>query len=723
MRRRQDSWLNATQILKVAGVEKGRRTKILEKDIAQSGIKFEKVQGGYGRYQGTWISFHDGQTLAEEYGVLALIQPLLEYQAAPGPPPLAGLENRNRSNSSATNNNNNPNIDPALTSPSTELSPPLPTNGRPTALSPAVLENDKAKNSRKRTRQGESAGAGTMEAETERSSRAASKRARISPLPPPADGVALTAQTGGPPAASDRSLRKANVPLDPETLNQDHRTLLMNLFLTDPSDTFDPSSLISSFPPDLNPDTPIDDQLHTALHWASALARISTVTALVGLGADPARGNSSGETPLMRAVLVTNNFDTDTFAPPNGILAYLGSSLRTTDDIDRTVLHHLALVSGIRGRSASARHYMESILHTLVETEDKESIAAYLDAQDAHGDTAINIAARVGSRPMVRMLLENGANGRTPNKLGLRPGDFGILEEGLSLPTPEEEAVEDLVQSTSGSSSKKAGTALPSSSEQSATVLSKLTTLLTSLSTDFSTELQTRSDSLGRTRAQLRTATKELAEQRQNILALKEKVRRVEESKWRIRNLEKALEEEERFDWTGRTGVTGQPAFPSKSLNSAISDKADGTEPSSSEDAAVARAAFEYRGSTSTLGALPAVNMPNSIEADPTPPPSTSSTLLSLSQYRRMVIWYERVLALLSDRIQNITESNASMELDCRKVVRLCIGAEREDEVDGVLDNLISALESDTTEYRPGSAGAGGLDLQRCVLSSISLLA
>jgi len=52
MRRRADSFLNATQILKVAGVEKGKRTKILEKDIALG--PHEKVQGGYGRYQGTW---------------------------------------------------------------------------------------------------------------------------------------------------------------------------------------------------------------------------------------------------------------------------------------------------------------------------------------------------------------------------------------------------------------------------------------------------------------------------------------------------------------------------------------------------------------------------------------------------------------------------------------------------------------------------------------------
>ena len=52
MRRRGDSYVNATQILKVAGVEKGRRTKILEKEILPG--KHEIVQGGYGKYQGTW---------------------------------------------------------------------------------------------------------------------------------------------------------------------------------------------------------------------------------------------------------------------------------------------------------------------------------------------------------------------------------------------------------------------------------------------------------------------------------------------------------------------------------------------------------------------------------------------------------------------------------------------------------------------------------------------
>jgi hypothetical protein len=52
MRRKVDSYLNATQILKVAGVEKEKRTRILQGEI-ESGVH-EKVQGGHGRYQGTW---------------------------------------------------------------------------------------------------------------------------------------------------------------------------------------------------------------------------------------------------------------------------------------------------------------------------------------------------------------------------------------------------------------------------------------------------------------------------------------------------------------------------------------------------------------------------------------------------------------------------------------------------------------------------------------------
>lgn len=53
MRRRSDSWLNATQILKVANFDKPQRTRILEREVQKG--EHEKVQGGYGKYQGAFL--------------------------------------------------------------------------------------------------------------------------------------------------------------------------------------------------------------------------------------------------------------------------------------------------------------------------------------------------------------------------------------------------------------------------------------------------------------------------------------------------------------------------------------------------------------------------------------------------------------------------------------------------------------------------------------------
>ncbi|KAJ3014279.1 transcriptional regulator swi6, partial [Thoreauomyces humboldtii] len=75
MRRRLDSWMNATHILKAAGMEKSRRTKVLEREIHQG--EHEKIQGGYGKYQGTWIPLTRAKELAAEYGLGELLHDLL----------------------------------------------------------------------------------------------------------------------------------------------------------------------------------------------------------------------------------------------------------------------------------------------------------------------------------------------------------------------------------------------------------------------------------------------------------------------------------------------------------------------------------------------------------------------------------------------------------------------------------------------------------------------
>jgi regulatory protein SWI6 len=176
-------------------------------------------------------------------------------------------------------------------------------------------------------------------------------------------------------------------------------------------------------PPDV--DIVLDDQGHTALHLASSLARLPLAQALVEAGADVTRGSFSGETPLIRTVLTTHAFEDQAFS---SIVSLLHPSIRILDNSRRTVLHHVAHVAGIRGRAPAARYYMECVLMWIAQREGGD-FKSVVDLQDEHGDTALNIAARVGNRSLVKMLLDVGANRITPNKLGLRPGDFGVEGE------------------------------------------------------------------------------------------------------------------------------------------------------------------------------------------------------------------------------------------------------------------------------------------------------
>ena len=96
-RRITDSWLNATQILKIAGIEQGKRTKILEKEIRP--YEHEEIPDGYGAYEdtfnclladksgrtniyyrleGVWVDLDRGSELCREHGVEERLRPLLE---------------------------------------------------------------------------------------------------------------------------------------------------------------------------------------------------------------------------------------------------------------------------------------------------------------------------------------------------------------------------------------------------------------------------------------------------------------------------------------------------------------------------------------------------------------------------------------------------------------------------------------------------------------------
>ncbi|KAI9331235.1 transcription regulator HTH, apses-type DNA-binding domain-containing protein, partial [Zopfochytrium polystomum] len=77
MRRAKDAFINATQILRAAGLPKTQRTKILEKDVCTG--RHEKIQGGYHMFQGTWIPLESAIKLARRHGLSEALGPLFEY--------------------------------------------------------------------------------------------------------------------------------------------------------------------------------------------------------------------------------------------------------------------------------------------------------------------------------------------------------------------------------------------------------------------------------------------------------------------------------------------------------------------------------------------------------------------------------------------------------------------------------------------------------------------
>lgn len=187
--------------------------------------------------------------------------------------------------------------------------------------------------------------------------------------------------------------------------------------------------LLRQYPPD-NPgqtdyDILLDEQGHTALHLAASMARLQTVEALVNAGADANRGNYNGETPLIRSCLATAAFEHHCF---HTVVLHLNKSIRTLDSSRKSVLHHIVSTAGIKARAVAARYYLDQVFYWIAHHQGGD-FRSLINLQDENGDTSLNISARVGNRSLVRALLDVGANKILPNKLGLRPGDFGVETE------------------------------------------------------------------------------------------------------------------------------------------------------------------------------------------------------------------------------------------------------------------------------------------------------
>lgn len=560
MRRRSDSWLNATQILKVAKVDKGKRTKVLEKEILPG--EHEKVQGGYGKYQGTWIRYNRGVEFCRQYGVEDLLRPLLEYDMGQDGLSVAGhggletptkeqamaaqrkrlynASNESRPTSQSTNGTFFKNISatasnavaainkanrypspgpkPGISSrrPNTARGPSQQQLGSQESVFPGgsqqsmqslITESSLSANGQMDSAYGTQSNPlfhglaedknGDIEEPPRKRMRPSSTQRSFGPA---IDGDVDTSMLDETPTEPNESFvyqqRGLFIPPADEVVRaieplpqpiQIHKEptrkqkLLLSLFaIPAPADYSKHEALLNLTGQDL--DTPIDASAHTALHWAATMGRISLVKHLIAKGASIYRANAGGETALMRACMASNNFDETSFPE---ILEALGPTIEIRDGRGRTVLHHIAITSAIKQRSASTRYYLEALLEFVVRQGSAPSsqqnsfnlvngnpshvmakpitlsrfMSEIVNAQDKSGDTALNLVARVANRSIIQQLLEVGADATIPNRGGLRPLDFGVgddaeLDDTRAKEPPSSQPETGLVSKVVGETSR-----------------------------------------------------------------------------------------------------------------------------------------------------------------------------------------------------------------------------------------------------------------------------
>ena len=588
MRRRSDSYLNATQILKVAGFDKPQRTRVLEREVQKG--EHEKVQGGYGKYQGTpqivhrvwiyadvhhlsgtWIPIERGLALAKQYGVEDLLRPIIDYTPTSVSPPPAPKHVVAPPNKAKKEKEGKAGKD--------GLGTPLKTG----PMSQAALQAQ-AQLAAQRNASGGRGGhkrriASTPDASTQRSAEDSltnsphdedSSSDTPSPVISQAEDDDMQMQVDGmvmngiPP-----SLRKRNaqimleeddsytqlqqsrgqdaihtpqhsphalgVGMGIEPLGPDqYADIILTYFV---SETTQIPPILVSPPPDFDPNASIDEDGHTALHWACAMGRVRVVKLLLTAGASIFTGNSAEQTPLMRSVMFGNNYDVRKFPE---LYELLHRSTLNIDKHNRTVFHHIANLALTKGKTHAARYYMETILSRL--SDYPQELADVINFQDEDGETALTLAARARSRRLVKALLDHGADPKIKNRDFKSAEDY-ILEDERFRSSPVQAGGS---RGGLGSMLGDKGIAPQLYNSDAARMtggscLADMTAHMQSLARSFDSELHSKERDILQAKALLTSIHTEVTEATRLISTLNDQAGPMQEAKQRMEGLESTL--------------------------------------------------------------------------------------------------------------------------------------------------------------------------------------
>ncbi|KAG7922298.1 hypothetical protein KL905_002320 [Ogataea polymorpha] len=451
MRRKKDGWINATHILKVANFPKAKRTRILERDV-QVGVH-EKVQGGYGKYQGTWVPMERAVDIANEFGVYDELKPLFDYKPQDGgrtPPPApkhhhasSGAGKRGRvsartaSEPLALRKNEFPAKPAEAAARKRTLKPPRPQPLRATPPQPPSESESEYEDSDtqplKRRGNGLQQHRGSSPSDfmsdddiataLEQQQYAVHRpQDTLAHAPPYIENLSPYTKHELDSPQSRATPQRSQQWFDAK---RSYTQQLLEYFLST-EDNLTGDTKIPDFI--LDPNSPFDaDQVidkdgNTTFHWACAMGDLRMCDALLNRGCNSRALNNEGQVPIMRSVLYTNSYSRRTFAK---LLDLLRDSLLDTDERGRTILHHIGFSTNSVNNLPAARYYTEILLTKIAETvQPMERIINFINQQDMDGNTALHIMSHHSANKCMRVLLGYNARVDIPNHRNEHVSDY-----------------------------------------------------------------------------------------------------------------------------------------------------------------------------------------------------------------------------------------------------------------------------------------------------------
>lgn len=457
----------------------------------------------------------------------------------------------------------------------------------------------------------------------------------------------------------------------------------------------------------LNLNIPADEHGNTPLHWLTSIANIDLVKELVKHGASRLLGDNAGESALVKAVESVNNYDAGTFEE---LLDYLYPCLILKDSMNRTILHHIVITSGMSRCAIAAKYYLDILMGWVVKKQTRKLdgtpdsifqsidlkwfINNLLNAQDSNGDTCLNIAARLGNVSIIDALLDYGADPVISNKSGLRPVDFGAGTSKLRGQKGEMSQPKIM----SPAAGNKQVTEL--SSVDTGNLIRELETLLNKVKTNYEDEVYQYKNKLEKLHSQLNSQRELLATSRDRLAHTKQLRDDYALLKEQLMNIKQGIAEEEenfrkeseflgfsseeasKIDWNSSEFDADEP-FRIDIIYDLVEHKLNSTYKGNLEELlsqesveSIKKSLIANAGSEDKLKEQLASSLP--------PAPLLKARLEA----------YRKNDDHLQDVLVGIKEKRTDLENKFRRVLSLCLKIE-EGKVDDMLDGLLQAISSE----------------------------